>query len=320
MKIEFPLSLAGPKNSRTPKSFQTMQRARSATPPMPDELKAGYAPTAPKTKGKRRAAATEEGAAKRQAAATEEGALAAAAQRMEERAQQRAQQRVQQGRKAPVDAAVAAMATERGLTYCETTLMLACDSVMHVGLDKLTGLCKKARVTPVQIEVHAREIGVQEILSCEMVKNLTKFVHFMHLAEKVQILQFEAKMAGRTLLGYQMIHISRQEAWQALIAATCGYGKYFRAKSTVYELLLKFGFGGNRDPGCVPVEGLCKGKSTDNKDRVVLYSRILFFDEEKLENNVKRYTNSQSKAPAGGGKCDGLGMLLAVAYEEQFGA
>lgn len=292
---------------------------------MPEELRAGYAPTAPKKEGKRRASDNEEGAVKRQASANanEEGAVKRRASDNEEggeRAQQRVPQRVKQGRKAPVDAAVAAMATERGLTYCETMLMLACESVVHVGLDKLTGLCKKARVTPVQIEVHAREIGVQEILSCEMVKNLTKFVHFMHLAEKVQILQFEAKMAGRTLLGYQMIHISRQEAWQALIAATCGYGKYFRAKSTVYELLLKFGFGGNRDPECVPAEGLRKGKSTDNKDRVVLYSRILFFDEEKLDRNVKRYTNSQSKEPASGGKCDGLGMLLAVAYEENFGA
>ena len=278
---------------------------------MPAELRAGYAATLRVlSEAAFNARPAESGCLERRsAAAAGERAAAAAGQRSAAATKQRV---------AAEDVAVQAAAEERGLAYCEMVLILACDRVLQAGLDPLTGLCKAARISTAQIEAHAREIGVQEALTRDQVKKIGKFAQFMGLAEKLQIIQFEGGMPGRTLLGHQTIRVVLQAEWQALIEATCGLGEYFRAKSTVYEMLLKFGFGGQRD--CeIRADAVHTGKSTFHKDRVLLYCSKLTFDEEKMHRNLKRYTNSQTKMCGRGKTRDGLCMLLAAAYEERFG-
>ena len=287
-----------------------MEHARSPTPPMPAELRAGYVP---------RMRVLSEASAKENTAesASAERRTAAAGQRSAAAAEERAGggrgQRV-----AAVDLLLKDAAAERGLAYCEMVLVRDCDGALQVGLDRLTGLCKEARITTAQVEAHATEIGVQETLTRDQIKGLGKFAQFMHLAEKLQIVQFEGELAGRTLLGYEVIRVASQAEWQRVIEATCGFGKYFRARSTVYEMLLKFGFGGQRDCA-LPTDAVHSGKSTFHKERVLLCCSKLTFDEVKMRRNLKRYTNSQTKMCGREKTRDGLCMLLAAAYEERFG-
>ena len=130
----------------------------------------------------------------------------------------------------------------------------------------------------------------------------------MTLAEKLQIIQFEGDLPGRTVLGYQVISIEAKAEWQALVKATCGLGKYFRATSTAYETLLKFGYtvphNSKLSPGAVDV---------NKKDRTLLFSGTFTFDKERLRSNLPRYTNSQMRMQWPAQTRDGLDVLLEAA-------
>jgi hypothetical protein len=193
------------------------------------------------------------------------------------------------------------------LSFWEVMLVRSCHRVLESGLGHTAAMCREARVTYGQIELHAREIGVQQRLRPDMLQNLVKFVQFMHLLEKLGVVKFEGSLPGRSVLGHDMISIVWNSKWQAVLAEICGWNKYFRAKSTVYEMLLKFGFGGHRDLP-FPENMVFTGKSTEHKEHVLLYCSTFMFDEVKLGRNLKRYTNSQTKGCGGVGMSAGRGM------------
>ena len=274
------------------------QRARSVTPPMPEELRVGYG-----------VAYTERpDAVANVCDKSADGGRSAPAVVIQSSGA--AEQRAMAG-----DVMVEADVVRDRLSYWDVMLVRACHRVLGSGLGHTAALCRDAYVTMPQIESHAREIGVVQTLRPDMVQNLQKFVQFIHLLEKLQVVKFEHAKPGRTLLGYEMISIVRISDWRAVLGETCGKGNYFRAKSTVYEMLLKFGFGGHRDLP-LPEDMVVTGKSTQHKDHVLLYCSTFFFDEVKLGHNLKRYTNSQTKARGFGktrdGVRDGMSVLLAA--------
>ena len=244
--------------------------ARSPTPEMPAELRAGYVPYVPA------ALQTAAGGGRQRTVAK--------------------------------DPLVEAAAQERELAYGEMLLVNAFEAVLHVGLEHLTPLCKEARISTQQIETHADEIGVEETLTKEQITGLGKFAQFMTLAEKLQIIKFEAEMPGRTLLGYQVISIEAKAEWRALLYACCGLGKFFRAMSTVYETLLKFGYTAPRN-SVVPADA----GHVKKKDRALLFSDTFTFDEERVHSNLKRYTNSQMRMQPPAKPRDRLDVLLEAA-------
>ena len=207
-----------------------------------------------------------------------------------------------------MDPLVEAVAKECGLAYSEMVLVNAFEDVLQLGLEQLTPLCKEARISAEQIETHADEIGIKEKLTREQVKGLCKFVQFMTLTEKVYIIKFDNKMPGRSVLGYSKISIEVKAEWQALLEATCGPGKFFRAMSTVYETLLKFGFVGQRN-GELPADAV----DMDKKCRVLKHCSCLVFSEERMRSNLRRYTNSQMKMQPPAKPRDGLDVLLEAA-------
>ena len=248
--------------------------ARSPTPPMPAELRAGYVPAAPQS--------------------------AAGASRQ---------------RTVDFDPLLEAAAEERELEYLEMVLISAFDEALHVGLDHLTPLCKEARISPQRIETHADEIGVEETLTKEQIHGLSKFVQFMTLAQKLEIIQFEGDLPKRTVLGYQVIRIQAKAEWQALVKATCGLGKFFRATSFVYETLLKFGYKAARNSK-LPADAV----DVNKKDRTLLFSGAFTFDMHRLSSNLPRYTNSQMKMLRPANPRDGLDVLLEAARAAGGGA
>ena len=213
------------------------------------------------------------------------------------------------------DPLVEAAVEERELAYGEMLLVNAFEAVLHVGLEHLTPLCKEARISTQQIETHADEIGVEETLTKEQITGLGKFAQFMTLAEKLQIIKFEGEMPGRTLLGYQAISIEATAEWRVLLKNTCGLGKFFRAMSTVYETLLKFGYTAPRN-SVVPADAV----DVKKKDRALLFSDTFTFDNDRLQSNLPRYTNSQMKMHQPAKTGDSLCMLLDVARAAGGGA
>ena len=304
------------------------QRARSVTPPMPEELRVGYG-----------VASTERpDAVANVCDKSADGGRSAPAVVIQSSVAGTAEQRAvavavavkgkpsvgTAGRRSAPAAAkmcvdenvmVEADFVKYKLCFSEVMLVRACHRVLGSGLGHTAALCREAHVTVAQIEAHTKEIGVIQKLRPDMVQNLMKFVQFMHLLEKLKVIKFEYGKEGRTLLGYEMISIVRNSEWRAIIEAICGKDNYFRAKSTVYETLLKFGFGGHRDLP-LPEDMVSTGKSTEHKDHVLLYCSTFFFDEVKLGRNLKRYTNSQTKACGFGktrdGVRDGMSVLLAA--------
>ena len=123
----------------------------------------------------------------------------------------------------------------------------------------------------------------------------------------MQGLGLEGELARRTVLGYRRINIAAPAQWQAVLAATCGRGKYFPATSTVYETLLKFGYEGKANVPASATVGV------DKKARVLLYSETFAFAEEKLASNLPRYTNAQMKMPRPARPHTGMDALLEAA-------
>ena len=287
------------------------ERTRSPTPPMPEELRFGSSVrVCVLENGQRSAAAGLAGSSVR--AHTLPATLEV---RGGEKDGEKDGEKGRRSAAAAIDIEdllVSAAVMQWGLSEWEGMLIRGCDRALDAGPERTAALCKEARISTAQIEAHAKEIGVRKKLTRDQVKKVNNFVQFMQLLEKMEIIQFEGEVAGRTLLGYDMISVMRQAEWQAAIEATCGFGNCFRAKSTIYEMLLKFGFGGHRDHA-LPEDAVVLDNSTEKKANVLLYSSTFFFDEAKLGRNLKRYTNSQTRAqPAR----DGLCALLAAAERE----
>ena len=297
------------------------QRTRSVTPPMPEELRFGYGlkdtvrPDAVAEIGDKSADGGRSAPAvviQSSGAGEERGGTLAAKGKPSVGGE---------GRRSAPAAAKMSMAeavieeadfVKYKLSFWEVMLVRACHRVLGSGLGYTAALCREAHVTVAQIEAHAKEIGVVQKLRPDMLQNLLKFVQFMHLLEKLKVIKFEYGKEGRTVLGYDMISIVENSQWRAVLEAICGKDKYFRAKSTVYEMLLKFGFGGQRDLP-LPEDTVFTRKSTEHKDHVLLYCSAFFFDEVKLGRNLKRYTNSQTKVWGEVQVRDGLSVLLAAA-------
>jgi hypothetical protein len=190
-----------------------------------------------------------------------------------------------------------AAATEKyELEYMEELLVRGCNSVVDLNVEHVAKMCMETRITPEDVELHGlhgSEVGVEENLRHDMIVNILKFVQFMNLMEKLEIIEFKEAIPGRTLLGYNTIKIKKGEDWEAIVCSVCGFGNYFRAFSTLYEMVLKFGFGMSRE-GSIPPHGVL-GNSTQNKTNALLYCQTMRFDERKLDTNLKRYTNQQMK-------------------------
>jgi len=196
------------------------------------------------------------------------------------------------------------VAEKYNLLTCERMLVHACvfalmgDAEDTAALcERTAALCTQARITLAQIQAHTEEIGVRRALTSHQTTNVHKFAHFMQLLQEMEIIEFEGKIAGRTLLGHANIRVMQQEKWQAVIEAACGDGDrksltYFAAKSSIYDMMLKFGFRGK-------VYGLLNGgvrkSSTQKKESLLLNSRIFSFSETTMAHNLKRYTNSNNR-------------------------
>lgn len=191
------------------------------------------------------------------------------------------------------------------LSTCERMLVHACVSALNADADgtaalceRTAALCTQARITRAQIQAHTEEIGVHTTLTSRQTTSVHRFAHFMQLLEKMEVIEFEDKMQGRTLLGYARMRVLQQEMWQAVIEAACGSGDrksltYFAAKSSIYEMMLKFGFGGKI--GAIE-EGTVDRNSTEKKVNVLLNSSTFFFRNKTMVHNLKRYTNSHMPA------------------------
>jgi hypothetical protein len=196
------------------------------------------------------------------------------------------------------------VAEKYNLSTCERMLVDACVSALKGDAEGTAALCERtaarctqARITREDIQAHTDEIGVHTTLTSFQTMNVHKFAHFMQLLEKMEIIEFEGNIAGRTLLGYAKIRVMQQEKWQAVIEAACGAGnrkslKYFAAKSSIYDMMLKFGFGGKLH---ALLNGGVRKSSTEKKVNVLLNSRIFSFRQSTMAHNLKRYTNSNNR-------------------------
>ena len=196
------------------------------------------------------------------------------------------------------------VAGKYNLSTCERMLVHACVFALKGDAEGTAALCERtaaqctlARITRAQIQAHTEEIGVRRALSSHQSMNVHKFAHFMQLLQEMEIIEFEGKIAGRTLLGHAKIRVMQQEKWQAVIEAACGDGDrksltYFAAKSTIYDMMLKFGFGGKLH--ALLNDGVRKS-STEKKVSLLLKSSTFFFCNKTMAHNLKRYTNSNNR-------------------------
>ena len=198
------------------------------------------------------------------------------------------------------------------LNYIEELLVRGCYSVLDVPVEHIAQMCKASRISEEEVRAHATEIGVDKKLTVDMVWNIVKFVQFMYLVEKLKIVQFGTAIAGRSVLGYMSIKIKMSEEWESIICSICGFRNYFQAFSTLYEMMLKFGFGMSRE-GKLP-EHAVKGTSTQNKTNALLFCDTLSFEEDKLASNLKRYTNQQTKPKE---TSDGINLLALATVAEK---
>ena len=282
-----------------------MKRPRSPTPPMPEHLRFGVmsvpfmmmAQTFSRTTAEFRAPVESESEVVFQATArivpmstAEAEANSARVAAEETRA---AAKQIRAARIESQKVELAAATEKYELEYMEELLVRGCNSVVDLNVEQVAKMCIEARITPEDVELHGSEVGVEENLRPDMIVNILKFVQFMNLMEKLDIIQFKEAIPGRTLLGYNTIKIKKGEDWEAIVCSVCGFGNYFRAFSTLYEMVLKFGFGMSRE-GSIPAHGVL-GNSTQNKTNALLYCQTMRFDERKLDTNLKRYTNQQMK-------------------------
>jgi len=199
------------------------------------------------------------------------------------------------------------IATKYMLSPQEKLLLASCECAFEVyseeGLDKIARLCVQSRVTIEQIDAHVGEIKVNK-LTKYMVRNVSRFVQYFHLLAKLDIIEFETRMPGRSLLGYSGFKVLQPDRWEALLHFACDKGgmKYFGARSTVYEMLLKFGFKISyfATRRALKKEGKARPVNPDHdpllsthKKSQVLEADHFIFDPHTLFKNKKRLCNGQ---------------------------
>jgi hypothetical protein len=186
------------------------------------------------------------------------------------------------------------LANDNLFSHWERMLFAACECALadtDTSLHCIAEAITHSRITQQQITAHAIEIGIEEVLRIAMVRNIRGFAQFMYTAHELDIIDFGEPIQNRTLLGYRAIHILDKTHWHAIVSFACEQG-CFGAKSTVYEMLLRFGFGAVIGAKTRKYNG--PGTSTDKKNDVLFKTNPLVFNQERLESNLKRYTNGQT--------------------------
>lgn len=187
------------------------------------------------------------------------------------------------------------LAATHHFTPWEQLLFAACECTFcstDTDLHRIAQAIADSRIMEEQITAHAREIGVETDLRVPMVRNVRAFAHFIYTVEKLGVIKFHEPIQHRSLLGYASISVLRQKLWETVVAFACDQG-CFGARSTLYEMLLRFGYGaviGER-----PRKNHKPGNSTEKKNDVLLHTSPLVFSKDRLASNLKRYTNGQTK-------------------------
>lgn len=189
------------------------------------------------------------------------------------------------------------VADQHGLNPNETLLLAVCECALRIDVNQIAAILKQTRVSKEQVQLHAIEIGADKELRSSMVDNIQKFVQFFTTLQKLKIVELEGKIHNRTLLGYHNIKIIEKQKWQSVIHFACDSLEYFGSKITVYERLMDFGYGPlhytprtrNKDPA------LPRPTTMQKKSSLLLNTPHWKFVSEKLDRNVKRYTNGHNK-------------------------
>jgi hypothetical protein len=200
-------------------------------------------------------------------------------------------------------------AATHGLTPDETLLAAICsaDATLQIEIDHIAAMCRQARVTQEQVQLHGRQIGADIDLRQAMLDSTRRFVQFFLTLEKLKIVELDGVIQGRVLMGYRGIKILQTHKWISIIHCACDVLHYFGRRCsmvTVYEKLLDFGYGPvkyaaytKRKDYTAPrqTEEEKKRKSTQKKRSLLLHTPSWMFYQERLDRNAKRYTNGHIK-------------------------
>jgi len=249
-----------------------MARSRSVTPIMPDELRVGWVPPIQATVFEK---------VYGQGEAIAGGAWAGVAS---------TEKRVQHAQ------AMAGVQERFGLTDEEQTLTLALAAALDAPLEHVAEMVALSRVSHEEVQAHAREVGVERALTKNVKAGIVRVVVLLRAIEKLGVLSFEGALAGRSLLGYTAIVVRDTSAWQAVLTEAVAWC-YVKGIGTVYDHVLMFGFGGQRDLAKFPrVQRLGSVTSgTEKKQKALLEANRLVFKEKNLASNLKRLTNARLK-------------------------
>ena len=186
------------------------------------------------------------------------------------------------------------VATRLGLSEVEKTLVHAIDKVLEDELEDISVFCVDSRVTDSQIEAHSREIGTAEPLKPHTQGGVRRFVQFMLLLERMQVVWFEGKLSGRTLLGCEAVVVRNMGKWHSVLKEVCTVG-YFSGFIALYDYWLMFGWCAARKGHAFPrPKGVIFKQPTEKKIAVLLYNSKWKYSVDTLNRNVKRYTNGHT--------------------------
>ena len=205
------------------------------------------------------------------------------------------------------------IAYKLGLHDAEEALALALAAALNVpvragdvqGLERVAEAVVNSRVSREDVQQYASEVGVVRMLTPHVKAGIVRVVVLIHAMEKLGVAEFEGKQDGRTLLGYKAIVLKDNDVWRAVLREVVGW-LYVKSIGTVYDHILLFGFGGERDKVKFPSVGE-KTNGTEKKERALTQAKRLVFKEKNLASNLKRLTNGRTKQKP---KPDKLHLLL----------
>lgn len=224
------------------------------------------------------------------------------------------ERRIEQAREMPE------IADRLGLDDAEETLALALAAALDVpvragphagveGLEQVAEAVVNSRVSREDVQTFAREVGVVRMLTPHVKAGIVRVVVLIHAMEKLGVATFEGKQDGRTLLGYKAIVLKDNDVWRAVLREVVGW-LYVKSIGTVYDHILLFGFGGERDKVKFPSSPYTQAEKingTEKKERALTQAKRLVFKEKTLASNLKRLTNGRTKSTP---KPDKLHLLL----------
>jgi len=185
------------------------------------------------------------------------------------------------------------------LSEDEEALVGALDAVLEDELEDIAVFCVDSRVTDAQIEAHAFEIGTSAPLKPNMKAGVRRFVQFMLLLQRLQVVCFEGRLCSRTLLGIETVIVHDAFKWRAVLTQTCIAG-YFSSLFLIYDYWLMFGWCAAKKGYRFPRPKDVVLKSSDKKIAVLFYNSKWIFNTRTLERNVKQYTQAHMRIRAGG--------------------